>query len=104
MSQHVISIREIIAIALTMAKRTDFVDKPALVDGLDTKSCNPEYQRPSFGQQMVLVLQIATLGVRTTYISRLIYEVSSFRLIYEVSSFSHGKGYRNDLSDADKCW
>ncbi len=29
MSQHVISIREIIVIALTMAERTDFVDRPA---------------------------------------------------------------------------
>ena len=29
MSQHVISIRDIIAIALTMAERTDFVDRPA---------------------------------------------------------------------------
>ncbi len=34
MSQHVISIREIIAIALTMAERTDFVDRPAPVDVL----------------------------------------------------------------------
>ena len=42
MSQHVISIREIIAIALTMAKRTDIVDRPAPVDGLNTKGCNPE--------------------------------------------------------------
>ncbi len=42
MSQHVISIREIIAIALTMAERTDFVDRPAPVDGLNTKGCDPE--------------------------------------------------------------
>ena len=26
------------------------------------------------------------------------------KFIYEVSSFSHGKYYRNDLSDGDKCW
>ena len=31
MSQHVISIQEIIVIALTMAKRTDFVERPAPV-------------------------------------------------------------------------
>ncbi len=42
MSQHVISIREIIAIALTMGKRTDFVDRPAPVDGLNTNGCDPE--------------------------------------------------------------
>ena len=42
MSQHVISIREIIAIALTMARRTDFVDRPAPVDGLSTEGCDPE--------------------------------------------------------------
>ncbi len=42
MSQHVISIREIIAITLTMAKRTDFVDRPAPVDGLSTEGCDPE--------------------------------------------------------------
>ena len=34
MSQHVISIQEIILIALAMAKRTEFVDRPAPVDGL----------------------------------------------------------------------
>ena len=55
-----ISIREIIAIALTVAKRTDFIDKPAPVDGPDTNGCDDE-----------------------------------------VSSFSHGKRYRNDLSEAD---
>ncbi len=27
---------------LTMAKRTDFVDRPAPVDGLNTKGCDPE--------------------------------------------------------------
>ncbi len=42
MSQHVISVGGIIAIALTMVERTDFVDRPAPVDGLDTKGCNPE--------------------------------------------------------------
>ncbi len=57
-------------ITLTMAKRTDFVDRPAPVDGL----------------------RIATLGSKTIY---------SCRPIYEVSSFSHGKRYRNDLSNAD---
>ncbi len=66
-----ISIRENIVIALTMAKRTDFVDRPAPVDSL----------------------RIATLGAKTIYRSR---------PIYKVSSFSHGKRYRNDLSDADK--
>ena len=48
MSQHVISIREIIAIAFTMAKRTDFVDRPAPVGGPDTKGFDPDYQRASF--------------------------------------------------------
>ncbi len=52
MSQHVISIREIIVIALTIAKRTIYRSRP----------------------------------------------------VYEVSSFNHGKRYRNDFSDADKCW
>ncbi len=33
-----ISIREIIVIALNMAKRTDLVDRPPPVDGLDTIS------------------------------------------------------------------
>ncbi len=42
MSQHVISIREIIAITLTMAKRTDFVDRPAPVDGLSTQGCDTD--------------------------------------------------------------
>ncbi len=42
MSQHVISIREIIVILLIMAKRTDFVDRPAPVHGLNTKGCDPE--------------------------------------------------------------
>ncbi len=42
MFQHVSSIREIMAIALTMAKRTDFTDKSAPVDGPDTKGCDPE--------------------------------------------------------------
>ncbi len=37
-------------------------------------------------------LRIATLGAKTIYRSR---------PIYEVSSFSHGKRYGNDLSDAD---
>ncbi len=33
MSQHVISIREITVIALTMAKRTDFSDRPSFGHG-----------------------------------------------------------------------
>ncbi len=63
----VVSIREIIAISLTMAKRTDFVDRAAPVEGPDTKGCDPEYQR-------------------TFYRSR---------PIYEVSSFSHGISVRS---------
>ncbi len=51
MSQHVISIREIIAITLTMAKRTDFVDRPAPVDGLSTKGCDPETISFSHGKR-----------------------------------------------------
>ncbi len=86
MSQHVISIREIIAIALTMAKRTDFVDRPALVGGPDTKGCDIEYQRSSFAAQNMHHMP------------------QSNRPMCEVSSFIHGKRYHNDLSYADKCW
>ncbi len=49
MSQHVISIREITAIVLTMAKRTDFVDRPAPVDGLTPRV---ETRRPYVAQNM----------------------------------------------------
>ena len=82
-----ISIQEIIAIMLTMAKRTDFVDKSAPVGGPDIKVAIQSTKGPCsacFGQQM------RTSG--TIYRSR---------PIYEVSSFSHGKHYLNDLLDAD---
>ena len=68
---------ELCARSLTMAKRTEFVDRLAPGNGPDTKGCDP----------------LAT--VWTIYRGRPIYEVSSFR---------HDKHYRNDLSDADKCW
>ncbi len=87
-----ISIWEIIVIALTMTKRTDFIDKSAHVGGPDTKGCDLEYQYHLLPKWGPLVLWIATLGVKTIYMSR---------LIYEVSSFSHGKRYPNDFSDAD---
>ncbi len=44
MSQHVISIRGIIATALTVAKTTDFIDRPAPIYGPDNKGCIPEYR------------------------------------------------------------
>ena len=34
-----------------MAKRTDFVDRPAPVDGPDTKGCDTEYQKSLFVAQ-----------------------------------------------------
>ncbi len=82
MSQHVISIQEIIVIALTMAKRTDFVERPAPV--------------------VVPTPRVAIQTTQNMHITSQDHYRS--RPIYEVSSFSHGKCYRNDLSDANKCW
>ena len=38
-----LSASEFIAIKLTMAKRTDFVDRPAPVYGLSTQGCDPDH-------------------------------------------------------------
>ncbi len=54
MSQLVISIREIIAIALTMAKRTDFVDRPSTGVGEERKKNKKEERKKNLQEQAYL--------------------------------------------------
>ena len=74
MSQHVISIREIIAIVLTMAKRTDLVDRPAPVDGLTPRVA---IRRPSTGvglsTRSVLLAMVSAIAM----ISRMLINVGN---------------------------
>ncbi len=76
-----ISILEIIAIALTMAKRTDFVDRPAPVDGPDTKGCDPEYHEDLWYSGSQLLVSGPSTGAALSTKSVLLTMVSAIAMI-----------------------
>ncbi len=83
----VISIREMIAIALNiMAKRTDFVDRRAHIDGLYAK------------------VAIQSIRDFDCFFFHLVVNIINIVLPSLISSFSHGTHYCNDLLDADIYW
>ena len=85
MSQHVISIQEIIALALTMAERTDFVDRPAAVDGMVSGS-QPLVLRPSTGAGLSTKSVLSAMVSAIAMISRMLIHVGN-RIIISQGNF-----------------